>query len=267
MKHALYLIFFICFVCLGNSVPAARQAAFFAPKPVASGGGGGDDLTGIALRYKADDVTGSDGDAVSAWADSGGGGHDLAQAVGGKQPIVKVSAVNGHRAVQFDGVQDALPVTISPTLMGTATATAIFVVLKQDSTQAANVVLSWEGSDFVRLYCPFSDNNFYFQYPDGSGGSISGSKPAGFSDAWHVLECHRNGANGSILVDGVSVVSSSSVTGSLSQSGSGIFSIGESGNNVRIKGQVAEVRIYNQDKDSTSSTNIRAALKATYGTP
>ena len=244
-------------------------AAYVTNTPVGGGGGGGsDDLTGISLRYVADDVTGSDGSSVSTWPDSSGNSHNATQANGANQPVIKVNVVNGHRAVQFDGVNDVMQVTsLSPTVIGSATATAIFIVIKQNSAKAQNTALSFESSDFVRVYATYMDV-LYFDWDNQSGGRVNNSQPAGWDDAWHVLEVHRNGANQSILVDGTSIVSSSSASGSLTQSGTGTFNIGGSTTiNIYLQGQIAEARVYNVNKDSTSSATIRGALKTTYGTP
>ncbi len=269
----LVLLFTFCIFnfAFAQSVLTAYGLAAFGTNAVTGGGGGGggsDDLTGISLRYVADDVTGSDGTSISAWPDSGGNHFNATQANGGRQPVIKVNFVNGHRAVQFDGVSQVVTTNLSPTVIGTATATAIFIVLKQDSTQARNAVLSWEGTDVVTVY-PTYDDVLYFYYKNNSTASVNGNQPTGWDNAWHVLECHRNGANMSILVDGTSVASRSTASGSFTQTGSANFNIGalSATGNVLFKGQIAEVRVYNQDKDSTSSGTIRTFLKTQYGTP
>jgi hypothetical protein len=260
------LAFLITFPIPAQTILTADGLAAFQTNAATGGGGGSDDLIGISLRYKGDDLTGADGTGINTWPDSSGGSHNVTQANGGKQPLVKVGVVNGHNAAQFDGVQSVLSATLSPTLIGTATATAIFVVLKQDSTQARNMALCWEGADFVRSYATY-DDVLYFDYQNQTTARVNGAQPAGWDNAWHVLELHRNGANMSILVDGSSIASISTASGSLSQTGTGTFNIGNSAANIQFKGQIAEIRIYNQDKDSTTSTTIRGALKTTYGTP
>ena len=72
----------------------------------------------------------------------------------------------------------------------------------------------------------------------------------------------------SILVDGVSIATGSGNFVNFDQSTPTTLDIGAfNGSIINFKGQIAEIRIYNVDKDSTSSGNIRAFLKSRYGTP
>jgi len=270
-------MFFILRSSIAQSVLSAPGLAAFGTNAVTGGGGGGggDDLVNISLRWLADDISQSDGSSVVIWPDHLGNGNGLLggwdgsgsalQAIG--QPVVKNSIVNGHNAVLFDGVNDRLGTNVLATAMGTATANTIFIVIKQDGSQANNCAASWNFSDFG-LYATFSDLLIY-DYPFNSGsGRISKSQPAGWDNNWHVLEVYRNGGTSEILVDGTSL-GTASVSGSFATSGSHDFLLGckDYGSTFPFKGYIAEVRVYNVAKDSTSRSNIRAALKSTYGTP
>jgi hypothetical protein len=71
------------------------------------------------MRYRADDLAGANGSAVSSWAESSGNGLPaLAQATGTAQPTVVTNAINGHKAVAFDGTSDFM------TMSGSALAVA-----------------------------------------------------------------------------------------------------------------------------------------------
>ena len=230
------------------------------------GGGGGDDLTGLALRYKVDDASTVDGGGIGTLPDSGGGGHDATQASGSDQPIMHVGFVNGHKAAEFGpGTGGQFwTASVPATLIGGARSATVFVVLKQDGTQANNGAFNFvNGADTVGSLPTFSDV-IYWDWQNTSGGRISGSQPTGWDNAWHVLELHVNGANQSILVDGATIATSSSASGNISQTGTGTLTLGFYA--VSFKGFIAEFRFYNSDKDSTSSANIRGALKTTYGT-
>jgi len=268
--------FSLCVLCVllfslavgSQSILTADGLAAFVP-PAATGGGGSDDLTGIGIRYVADDVSGTDGTAVSAWADSGGGGYNLAQATSGNKPVIRVSAVNSHRAVEFDGVNDFLSVSlVPPSALGTTTASAAFIVMKQAGTQNQNTALSTDNTTPINVFASYSDSLIYDNAGTSGSQRLSVSQPVGWDDAWHIIECHRSGTSMSILVDGVSIGTGSGNGVNFSQSGTFNLYIGSYlGVAVWFKGQIAEVRVYNGDKDSTSSSNIRGALKTTYGTP
>jgi hypothetical protein len=62
----------------------------------------------LTAWYKADSISGSDGDSVSAWADSSGNGHNAAQATSARQPTLQTNELNSKSVVRFDGTNDIL---------------------------------------------------------------------------------------------------------------------------------------------------------------
>jgi len=62
----------------------------------------------LTAWYKADSISGSDGDSVSAWADSSGNGHNTAQATSARQPTLQTNELNSKSVVRFDGTNDIL---------------------------------------------------------------------------------------------------------------------------------------------------------------
>lgn len=62
----------------------------------------------LTAWYKADSISGSDGDGVSAWTDSSGNGYDLAQAVSARQPTLQTNELNALSVVRYDGSNDIL---------------------------------------------------------------------------------------------------------------------------------------------------------------
>ena len=62
---------------------------------------------GLAHRYKADDLSLSDGDSVSTWSDLAGS-DDLTQTTSSKQPTYKTGIINGQPVVRTDGTDDFL---------------------------------------------------------------------------------------------------------------------------------------------------------------
>jgi hypothetical protein len=62
----------------------------------------------LTAWYKADSISGSDGDGVSAWTDSSGNGNDLAQAVSLRQPTLQTNELNDLSVVRYDGVNDII---------------------------------------------------------------------------------------------------------------------------------------------------------------
>jgi hypothetical protein len=62
----------------------------------------------LTAWYKADSISGSDGDGVSAWTDSSGNGNNLSQAVGARQPTLQTNELNDLSVVRYDGVNDII---------------------------------------------------------------------------------------------------------------------------------------------------------------
>jgi hypothetical protein len=101
--------------------------------------------TGLILRYKADSISGNNGDAISAWPESSGNSHpDAVQATSGNQPMLAINVVNGHKGVTFDGTNDRL------TMSGTAldafrnrTAANFYIVYKTNVITGTKTLASW----------------------------------------------------------------------------------------------------------------------------
>lgn len=60
---------------------------------------------------KASDIAGSDGAAVTSWADKVGGRPAATQGTGAKQPVKRTAGILGEAAVEFDGTNDFLQST------------------------------------------------------------------------------------------------------------------------------------------------------------
>jgi hypothetical protein len=93
-------------VAAGNSVGSATASSTptgtvtdLATPPVAGG---------LQLWFRADDVAGTDGTPVTRWADKSGNGRDLSAADPSQAPAYRTNAVNGHAAIEFDGVRSLL---------------------------------------------------------------------------------------------------------------------------------------------------------------
>ena len=62
----------------------------------------------LTAWFKADSISGSDGDGVSAWADSSGNGNDTSQGTAIRQPTLQTNELGGQPVVRFDGTNDIL---------------------------------------------------------------------------------------------------------------------------------------------------------------
>lgn len=62
----------------------------------------------LHVWFKADSVSGSDGDSVASWSDSSGNGNTASQATSARQPTLQTNELNGQSVLEFDGTNDIL---------------------------------------------------------------------------------------------------------------------------------------------------------------
>jgi hypothetical protein len=62
----------------------------------------------VTAWYKADSISGSDGDAVSSWSDSSGNSNTASQGTPQRQPTLQTNELNSLSVVRFDGGNDIL---------------------------------------------------------------------------------------------------------------------------------------------------------------
>lgn len=99
-----------------------------------------DNLADLRAWYKADAITGlSDGDPVSTWSDSSGGGYDLTQ-TSTARPLYQTATLNGLPVVEFDGSDDYLAASTAAdwAFLNSNTASEVLAVWKAGSVSNAN---------------------------------------------------------------------------------------------------------------------------------
>ncbi|HEU4975493.1 MAG TPA: hypothetical protein VFT50_10430 [Baekduia sp.] len=64
--------------------------------------------SGLQLWYSADAAGYANGQAVTRWSDDSGYGRDLTAATPAAAPVYRANAVNGHAAIEFDGVSSLM---------------------------------------------------------------------------------------------------------------------------------------------------------------
>ena len=87
----------------------------------------------LVLWMLADDISGNDGDVVSAWTSKEGNSYSFAQSDDAKRPLLKKAAngINGKNVVLFDGSNDIL---VCGTAFLNSEAGTVFAVWKFTST-------------------------------------------------------------------------------------------------------------------------------------
>jgi len=119
--------------------------------------------SGLALQYDADSIKQADGSLVTSWSDGSGNGRDLSAALGAA-PTLHKAALNGHAAVEFDGLNSLMKTYNSTFTIAqpdtffvvyrsadpASTTTRGFVFDSMDSSQRQ--VFGREDGDAMRMY-------------------------------------------------------------------------------------------------------------------
>ena len=214
----------------------------------------------LRLWLRADKGVTETAGAVSSWNDQSGNFNLTTQADAAKRPVLVANAINGKPALRFDGADDSLAALGSPSLAITGDISSFFVVKFDDFATFRGV---WGktagGAPATTDFYTVPDSGIPRVYRGNGGGSL-GSVDAlaaptagqyaviGFDQAGTTLHHYLNrDLNGE-----------GEITAPLADTGAPLY-IGTRGDQVtRMKGEIAEIVIYNTALSETD----RAALNA-----
>ena len=173
--------------------------------------------TNLRLALVADDISGSDGSAVSSWPAAYGTSWSVAQASGSKQPTLKTAFINGHNAVLFDRVDDWLATSADvTTLEDIGTLSIVFVARQGYSAVGIGPVVSKHNSG--------TDGSWFAGEGGGSGVfqfTTINSTPTRVnlsfaeSTAWEVFVCTYDGSTMRVYINGVLNGTTAAQTGNI----------------------------------------------------
>ena len=185
------LTLILSFATQAQTVLFSRSAAFRQPSALAD----------VALWFRANDIAGADGSAVSSW--TARTGQTATQVTGSKQPTLQTSEVNGRSAILSDGTNDWL--TLSAAVSAASDFTAITVQKRSASGSLGCVVGSsylTGGTDIGPPYSVYEYGPLTRTY---IGSRTDQKYYAGLpSHAYHVLTVHTSSGTLALWIDGVS---------------------------------------------------------------
>ena len=225
------------------------------------------DLAHLRLWLRGDKGVTDTGGAVSAWNDQSGNFNNATQTTASQRPTLVPDAINGKPALRFDGANDSLAVAHAASLAITGNISSFFVVKFDDfanfnavwgKTQgnqpASTDFYTAPGSGIPRV---FRGNGLG---PNGVVAATSASTAGryaivGFDMLGNTLRHYLNGvANG----DGL-------ITAPLGDTGAPLW-IGTRGDQfTRMKGDIAELIIYDSALSDTDRGTLFAYLASRYG--
>tara|TARA_Y100001972_G_scaffold127932_1_gene186500 strand:- start:4141 stop:4923 length:783 start_codon:yes stop_codon:yes gene_type:complete len=213
----------------------------------------------LSLWYKADTISGSDGDAVDAWSDSSGSGNNLAQTAPQRQPTLQTEELNSLSVLRFDGANDLITDgDIDDLDVGTGDAWHA-AVFKSTNTGALQDIYCAEATKFgVRvtakgaLVCAIG------------GGNMQQNSGNWTRTGFLVLVCRRNSAACIGTIDGTNMNTLGSNTVSLSMTED--WTVGARGLGAGLmNGDVAEVLAGAGSLDTATSQILEGYLAHKWG--
>jgi hypothetical protein len=242
------------------SAPVALTVTAAEPIPLPA-------LANLRLWMRADKgVTETEG-AVSAWGDQSGNFNNAQQPTASQRPILMADAAAGKPALRFDGVDDSLVVAHSPTLAITGDISSFFVVNFDDFATFRAVWAKTNNNlpasvDFYTL----PDTGIPRVFRGNGAASLANlegfTAPVagelaiiGFDMTGPTLRQFFNGVENGVL----------EITATPGDTGAPVY-IGTRGDQfTRMKGDIAEIIIYDAALSDTDRATVFSYLGARYG--
>lgn len=220
----------------------------------------------LAVWYRADSVSGVDGDPVATWPDRSGNGRDASQVNTGNRPVLKTSIVNGQPVVRFDGTNDYLDL---PSFISSFTAAEIFIVIKPDT---------YPPSAFTSGIWNFGPNSTPASHYSWTTGGIYESfgtatrqdeiAPGMSLAAWRVYNVTTSSTGWAARLDGTILRSlgSNTVAWPTTARIGGVLQTDTTSNSyIWFDGDIAEVILFNTSLNGSDRSTVQSYLCTRYG--
>ena len=224
-------------------------------------------LSNLRLWLRADKGVTETAGAVSAWSDQSGNFNNPVQTDPARRPILVDNILNGEPVLRFDGLDDSLVAPSSPTVAIAGDITTFFVV-------------KFDDFDTYRAVWAKTQNNLpastdFYTLPGTGRPRIfrgNGSGSAGFSDAlnspvpgvFQIIAFDQSGTTLHHYLDGLPN-GEGMITAVLGDTGAPLH-IGTRGDQfTRMKGDIAEIIIYDAALSEEERTTVFNYLGRRYG--
>lgn len=252
----LLLSLFLAASCSAQVFSPELIASVFTPTTAAAG----IDTTNLTLYLDADTVTASNilnGARVHSWFSRVNGQWAeinnllFTNSVANQQPTNIFNVVNGKNAVHFNSGQG-----LSSDLSQSQTNyfTDKYTIVMSIYIDNANGFCVTPRFPTGPLFLPGSSAGSTIQADIPAAARIAIVGPAGTTNAWHVLEIHRNVTTGSIWLDGNQLMFTSALA-TTAASGTDTVRLGDVGGSP-FKGFLRKVLVWNSDKGTNAFFGI-----------
>jgi len=196
----------------------------------------------LQVRYDSRELSLSDGNSLSTWADATGNGHDLTQATESKQPTYQTGQVGSLPAVLFDGSDDLMTVSFSDVAQPTT-----FAALVKYETSPSTWAYIFDGvQDSRQAVFKVDGADDYRVSATSEGDGIDGGS---FSTNATIIFVVYDGANSIFRQDGTQVASGDVGSEALG----GVTLAGKFDDRQYSNISIVETLVYQTDKSSIAS--------------
>lgn len=232
---------------------------------VCGGGQGGaaiDAPSNAFLRYRANNLTGNNGDPIDVWPDISGTGADALQVVGSLKPTLQLNAINGKKALSFNGTLSNMSIQGSPAFTADA-AFSLCVVAIPGGAANGNVLTLNGATTWTLFYAPGGTQ--WGLFANGNSDSSAASFP--LSTACAVLATRAAGAlvAASWFKSASAIGSTGQALGSIPAAPTTDLIGAYAGPSSLFTGSIAEIILYKRVLSAGEITTLGAYLSAFYG--
>jgi len=238
--------------------PAVRMGALTRRPSLLCDGAGfsPSNIGGMALWFKADNISQTDGSVVSSWSDASGNGNTISQATAGNKPTISNGSLNGHNVVTFALTKylEAAAAVLSASNKYTH-----FIVAKHNDANS-------DGS----LFSNALSNGFLLRYKNNAGTQqirfiqplfdVNTATAAGTFSQITVIQDATSGSAGTVSVRENGALLGTSGSG-LSVNGDGLYRVGA---DAGFNGAIAEIISYASVLSATQYGQVEAYLRARF---
>jgi uncharacterized repeat protein (TIGR01451 family) len=213
-------------------------------------------------------VTKDTNNLVSQWNDQSARSNHVNQTDVSRQPLWVTNALGGQPVIQFRDDWLVRSGVVGTSLFSNTAAT-VFIVQKQLGSDSRTTTLSWRTDSDQRwmVHATYDDSIAFQLGQPGSGGSVGVTQPSNWDDTWHVLAVRRDGSNGVIRVDGVSLTQTAVFAANGDSSQTAVLHVGSDVWGNTFNGDIAEIVAYDTALAETNVAFVESQLRSKYSLP
>lgn len=223
-------------------------------------------LSGLVVWLKADSITAANNSQVSSWSDSSGNGNTASQSTVSRQPVYISAAVNSRPALRFNGVNQLIISNSSSTQLSQDL--SIFIAFNVTQLGVRQDLLTRAHNAEFRIGYIVESSPYGVLWFHGNGSSfVQSTLRSALTTGWKTLSIIRDNTSKrytSYLNGQSPQISSYSLAPAATTN---VLTVGgrANGSSESLRGDMAEVIIYNRALSDSDRTKVEAYLSQKYG--